>query len=277
VVLWIYDPSVARAVGSCGEAFAVYDCVDDYVEQAISDRKRAFVAVVDRLAAESSRLVFSSSRAMYERQLRRNPATHLVPNAGDFAHFRSAADRRLAPPEVTNLPRPVLGFAGNVVASKVDLGILEKVALARPSWTVLIVGPAAREMVEPLTALVRLPNVHWLGRRPYADLPRYVAVFDIGLIPYVSNAYTRSCFPLKLYEYLAAGKPVVATGLPELAGMEPDVLLVEGPAVMIDAVERLLEGSDPEGKTRRAELASRNTWETRAERLLHMIDEELSA
>ena len=277
LVLWVYDPSAARAIGACGESFAVYDCVDDYVEQAVSARKRAFVGAADRHAVERVRLVFTTSRTMYERQRRLNPATHLVPNVGDYEHFKQAIDRESTPADLADLPRPVVGFAGNFVASKVDLALVEKVALARPDWSLLLIGPAADETERALEQLALLPNVRWLGQKSYSDLPGFVAAFDVGLIPYVSNAYTRSCFPLKLYEYLAAGKPVVATGLPELAGMEPDVLLVDDAPAVIEAVERSLERRDPEDEARRIELASHNTWETRAERLLRLIDDELSA
>ena len=92
----------------------------------------------------------------------------------------------------------------------------------------------------------------------------------------MSNAYTRSCFPLKLYEYLAAGKPVVASGLPELAGMEPDVVLVDGATGFVDAVERVLAARNVKAtRLRRMELASRNSWEAKTERLLELVSREL--
>jgi glycosyltransferase involved in cell wall biosynthesis len=277
VILWIYDPSSARLAGSCGEAFAVYDCVDDYTEQATSARKREMVVAGDRLAATRSRLVFATSRTMYDRQRRVNPSTELVRNAGDYEHFVAAADRAVAAPEVADLPRPVLGFAGNFLASKVDFDLLDELARALPLCTLLLIGPATAETRPLLERLDRLSNVRWLGEKPYAELPRYVAAFDVGLIPYVSNAYTRSCFPLKLYEYLAAGKPVVAAGLPELAGMEPDVVLAETPSVFITAVQEALDRDTDADRKRRQQTAARNSWETRAGRLLELVNRELMA
>jgi glycosyltransferase involved in cell wall biosynthesis len=277
VVLWIYDPSSARLAGGCGEAFAVYDCVDDYTEQTTSARKREMVAAGDRLAAARSRLVFATSRAMLERQRRVNPATQLVRNAGDYQHFVVAADRTIAAPEVADLPRPVLGFAGNFLASKVDFDVLVELARALPRCTVLLIGPATAETRPRLERLGQLPNVKWLGVRSYEELPRYVAAFDVGLIPYVSNAYTRSCFPLKLYEYLAAGKPVVACGLPELVGMEPDVQVADGAVAFARAVEAALERNGEADQNRRQEIAARNSWETRAGRLLELVSRELEA
>jgi glycosyltransferase involved in cell wall biosynthesis len=277
VVLWIYDPRSARIAGSCGEELAVYDCVDDYAEQTTSESRRAFIATCDRTAAARSRLVFTTSKTMYERQRLLNPRTHLVPNAGDYAHFVRATDRSIAAPEVAGLRPPVIGFAGNFLASKVDFGLLDEVARSRPDWTLLLIGPSARETQAALERLARLPNVLWLGPKPYAELPRFVAVFDVGLIPYVSNAYTRSCFPLKLYEYLAAGKPVVASGLPELAGMEPDVVLTSGPGAFARAIEQALAQHGEEQKERRMRVAAANSWETRTERLLALVQGELGA
>jgi glycosyltransferase involved in cell wall biosynthesis len=278
VVLWLYDPCSSRMAGKCGEDIAVYDCVDDYPEQVGSDPLRRALAVAeDHRATERSRLVFATTDDLCRRKRLINANTHLVPNAGDFGHFRAAADRLLAAPEVRDLPRPVLGFAGNFLASKVDFGLIENLALARPEWTLLLVGPARPESVDALAGLARLPNVNWVGFKPYDDLPAYVAEFDVALIPYVANDYTRNCFPLKLYEYLAAGKPVVASGLPELAGMEPDIVLTAGLDEFVVAVEEALCRREDGDRRRRVRQAAGNTWEMRTERLLGLIASELDS
>lgn len=276
VVAWLYDPCAMGVAARLDVAFTVYDCVDDYAEQTRGDaRRRALVTAADRSAADLCRVVFATSHTQERRLHALNTNTHFVPNVGDHAHFAPAAERSFATPEVLALPRPVIGFAGNMLAGKVDFALLERLARKRPDWTLLLVGPVP----EPaLTAeLSALPNVHLLGARPYDELPRYVAGFDVGLIPYVANDYTRSCFPLKLYEYLAAGKPVVATGLPELAGMEPDVVLAAGDDAVLAAVERGLAARTSTDVARRMEIASRNTWETRAGTLLDLVTTELAS
>jgi glycosyltransferase involved in cell wall biosynthesis len=275
-ILWIYDPAAARLVGSVGEAFAVYDCVDDYAEQYAPDRRRMeLVAAADRDAGRLARLVFATTEELAERHRRTNPRTFLVPNAADYEHFSAASDRSLAAPEVRDLPRPVLGFAGNLTASKVDFLLLEELARERPAWTLLLVGPVRHPAEVALRQLTTLPNVHWVGWKRYADLPRYVAAFDVGICPYAANAYTRNVFPLKVYEYLAAGKPVVATGTPSLSGMQPDVVLADDVTSAVFAVETLLRGSSTEDVERRMALAARHTWELRTERLLGLVADEL--
>ncbi len=278
VVAWIYDPCSAGLAESLDVAFTAYDCVDDYAEQTGGDpRRHALVAAEDAHAARISRVVFATSRTQQQRLSELNANAHLVRNVGDYGHFAPAADRSWAAPEVLALPRPVIGFAGNLLPGKVDFRLLEQLATRRPAWTLLLVGPVPAAAGAPLDRLRSLPNVHLLGRRAYDELPRYVAAFDVGLIPYLGNAYTRSCFPLKLYEYLAAAKPVVATGLPELAGMEPDVVLTDGVDGVIEAVERALAATGPGERARRNAIAAKNTWETRASRLLDLVSAELEA
>jgi glycosyltransferase involved in cell wall biosynthesis len=274
-VAWIYDPRAAAGAGTLADSLVVYDCVDDYAEQAgPNSRSRALVAAADERAGATARVVFATTRPLYERHRRRNANTHLVANVGDFEHFRAAADRSTAESDLLELPRPVLGFAGSLDSLKVDFDLLHGLAAAFPGGTLLIVGPARGTAVAAVRTLANEPNVRWVGPRAYADLPRAVAAFDVALIPYAENEYTRSVFPLKLYEYLAAGKPVVATGLPEVQGLEPHVVVVRGVDDAVDATSRALATSET-GRAERMAVAAANTWESRTQRLLDLVAAEL--
>ncbi len=275
---WLYDPRATWAVGAVGDEFGVYDCVDDYAEQASGARNRALVAAADRRAAAVARLVFTTTSALQARHAQSNPRTHLVRNVGDFAHFSAAAQRSIVRPDLRELPRPVLGFAGNIVSAKLDLELVAALADRDLTRTVLLAGPAEPVLASAMDALTRRPNVVWTGRIPYESLPDVVAAFDVGLIPYASNDYTRNVSPLKLFEYLAAGKPVVATGLPELAmlGLEPDVVHAAGVDEVEAGITAVLARSAPADLERRQAIAAANTWETRTERLLALTAAELA-
>jgi glycosyltransferase involved in cell wall biosynthesis len=272
-VLWLYDPTAFELVGRTGEVLAVYDVVDDYAEQVGPDaRRKRFVAEADREAARRSQLVFATTNGLYDRQSGLNADTHLVRNGADFAHFSHRNGRA---PELARVEAPVLGFAGNLTPEKVDFDLLEAVARARPEWSIVLVGPVADGARDQVARLTSLPNVHGVGLRPYEGLPSFVSGFSVGLIPYRANAYTRNCSPLKVFEYLAAGKPVVASGVSEVSGMEPDVVLAEGVEEFVAAVDRALDEDSPKAVARRQALAERNTWDARAERLLELIGERL--
>ncbi len=274
-ILWLYDPTAFELVGRAGEDIAVYDVVDDYAEQVgPGARRRRFVAAADEAAASRSQVVFATTTGLYERQLQRNPETHLVRNGADFAHFSHANGTA---PEVRSLAAPVVGFAGNLTAEKVDFDLLEATARARPEWSFVLVGPPAENARGGLDRLGALGNVRVLGFRPYDELPAYVSGFSVGVIPYRTTAYTRNCSPLKVFEYLAAGKAVVASGVPELGGMEPDVTLAEGPEEFVAAIESALAASSPQAVARRRSLAEKNTWEARTERLLDLVGQRLAS
>jgi glycosyltransferase involved in cell wall biosynthesis len=186
-----------------------------------------------------------------------------------------AADRALAPAALASLPRPVLGFVGNIAAKKVDLDLLCRLADADSGRTILLAGPADGTSKQVLQRLVERPNALWIGPVSYADVPRVVAAFDVALIPYAENSYTRNVFPLKLYEYLAAGKPVVASGVPELSGLEPDVVVARRMEVFDSAVMAAVSRTSEADVVRRQALAAANTWDARATRLLDLIAREL--
>ena len=273
-ILWLYDPTAFELVGRVGEDMTVYDVVDDYAEQVGPDaRRRRFVAAADEAAASSSQVVFATTNGLYERQVARNPETHLVRNGADFAHFSHTNGTA---PEVGALAGPVIGFAGNLTAEKVDLDLLEAAARLRPEWSFVLVGPPAENARAGLRRLEGLGNVHVLGFRPYDELPAYVSGFSVGVIPYRSTAYTRNCSPLKVFEYLAAGKAVVASGVPELGGMEPDVALADGAEAFVAAVESALAADSSDAVERRRQLAEKNTWDARTERLLGLVGGRLA-
>lgn len=274
-VLWIYDPRGAAAIGAFGEDLVVYDCVDDYAEQAATPRAQRFVSRLDKEVAERADLVFATTERLRERHDRARGGVHLVPNAGDFDHFRPAAEPSFTDPEFAALPRPILGFAGNIIESKVDLELLDRVATTFPDGTLLLVGPVQPELLARVHALVEAhPNVRWTGLRPYETLPSAVAAFDVALIPYTTNEYTRSVFPLKVHEYLAAGKPVVASGVPSVAQLHPHVRLAESPEAFVAAIAEAIAANGA-GDRERIAVAAANTWEHRANTLLRLIDAEL--
>lgn len=270
-VLWVYDPCAAGVIGRTGEALVLYDCVDDFSSIAsYGPGEQALAAACDAHCAAEADVVSVTTSSLYERH-RKHSNVHLVRNVGDYAHFETAVDPRNAPADLRSLAHPVLGFAGNIVPGKIDLDLVEHLVDSYPNGSIVLAGPVDPELESRVAQLRSRPNFRSLGLVPYRELPSVVSSFDVGLIPYVANGYTRSCFPLKLYEYLAAGKPVIASGLPELAGMEPDVALAPDPDEFVRAVERALTRLTDADVDRRRRLAGENTWDSRTETLLQLV------
>lgn len=267
-VLWVGTPSAAvvEALEGLQPATVVYDCVDHVA--AFQPGRPGPGEVEVRLAGRAD-VVFATARSLYERMRALNPATVWLPNGADYAHFARARDPGLpVPRDMIGIPTPILGYMGEI-ADWFDLELVDTLVREHPAWHVVLIGvvhtPAAGRF------LAR-PNVHYLGRKGYADLPAYVGCFDVCLLPFRRTPLTEAVNPVKLYEYLAAGRPVVSTPLPEVARYG-EVVTVAEPGEFGQAVARALRAADdPVAVARRLAVARENTWEERVETILAVLD-----
>jgi glycosyltransferase involved in cell wall biosynthesis len=260
-ILWGYAPQAEELRDVLDPALVVYHCVDDVAAQKGVDGA-GFRAVEERFAAGAD-LVLASAPALAERMRLLSRNVLYAPNVADTALFATALEPGPVDAAVASLSRPCLIFQGAIVATKLDVGLLAEVAGLRPGWSVVLVGPrGAGDPGGDLSPLDRAPNVHMIGPRGAADLPAALRGADAGLIPYAINDLTRSVFPMKVYEYLAAGLPVVATPLPALAGTAM-VDFAANAAQLVEAVEREQALDSPERRRERSRAAAGHSWEAR--------------
>lgn len=209
-VLWSYTHFNKPLIKKLGCKKALYECVDDYAG-AKGLIKADVVRQQERQTLESVQAAIVTADGLKPPMMPYNRNIHIVSNAANVSHFnRAATQKQVEPVEMRNIPHPRLVFLG-LTAYWVDLDLLEQIVTQRPGWQVVLVGPVAVD----ISRFDRYPNFHSLGRKPYDNLPQYMAHCDIALNPYVVDDVARGCSPLKLYEYLAAGLPVVSTEMPE--------------------------------------------------------------
>ncbi len=272
-ILWAYVPQAEALIEALDPELVVYHCVDDIAAQEGVDTA-SFRAAERRFAARAD-LVLASAPALAERMRELSGNVVYAPNVADTALFASALEPNPSDPSdpaVTALPRPRIVFTGAVVAKKLDVPLLAALARARPEWSFALVGPVgAGDPGTDVAALRDESNIHLLGTRTYEQLPGVLRAADAGLIPYARNALTESVFPMKVYEYLAAGLPVVATPLPALAGVAevataPDA---EGVARLL---EEAIAGDSPARRSERSRAAAAHSWERRLEEIAAAVE-----
>jgi len=263
VQLPFWRPLVSRLRARFGWRF-VYDCLDRHAGFSTNDP--VMLAEEEALTRESD-LVVATSRVLHEEQRSLNPQCVRIPNAADYAHFCAFVGE--APSGLQQLRRPVIGYYG-AIADWFDTALIGDLARRRPQWSFVLVGSTFTADLRPLE---RLPNVHLPGEQPYPRLPAYLHSFDVCLIPFKRLPLTEATNPVKFYEYLSAGKPVVSVPLPELAeyAAEGLVLFAEDAAEFTEQIEHALAANSPEAVTRRMRFAEQHTWEARYLQLAEAI------
>jgi glycosyltransferase involved in cell wall biosynthesis len=260
-VVWASLPSAVQALGALGESALVYYCCDDFGALAGVDHAPA-LRMEAELAGRAD-LILASSPLLAAKFA---PAkTHLLPHGVDFARFAGPAPRAADMPEAG----PVAGFYGTL-APWLDLALVAAVARLLPQWRFVLIGHPATD----LSPLRGLANVLLPGARPHAALPSYAQHWTAGIIPFLDNAQIRASNPLKLREYLAAGRPVVSTPFPALQPYRALVAQVEGPAAFAAALQATLDDLPGAAAVRRDAVAE-ESWAARAADAAALIDKLL--
>jgi len=270
-VQWFYDPMAVPAfAGQMGEILTVYDCMDE-----LSKFRCAPPEIVQREAELLNRadVVFTGGRKLFEAKSEHNDNCHFYGCGVDCEHFGKARTKETkVAADLTIIPKPILGYFG-VVDERMDYELIARLADANRDWSVVMIGPTTK--VDD-AALPKRPNLHWLGQRSYMELPAYCKGFDVCLMPFALNESTEFINPTKALEYMATGRMIVSSAVPDVVRNFGTVVKIaeeqdEFIALCREAVERP-EQSKIEAGLR---MASENTWEQIVGKMEEHIEEAL--
>jgi glycosyltransferase involved in cell wall biosynthesis len=270
-ILWAYVPHAEVLLDALDPERVVYHCVDDL--GAVPGIDAGAVRAAEARFVPRADLVLASAPPLAERM--RTLSEHVIdaPNVADTELFATALEPGEVDPAVAALPEPRIVFAGAVVTTKLDLPLLVGLARLRRDWSIALVGPVGlgdpNADVSPLEAE---PNIHLLGGRPHDGLPAVLRGAAAGLIPYAINPITASVFPMKVYEYLAAGLPVVATPLPSLRDVG-ELRFAATATETAAALEELLASDSPQESAERSRRAAAHSWDARLQQIADALEE----
>ncbi len=277
VLLWLNPQDAVHMVGRMGESRVIYDITDDWTQFTHFTERKGLLA---RTIAEDAELcrradsVIVCSRSLYESRQALSRDIHLIPNGVDAAHYRCVLDEHGPLPEACrNWPRPVFGYTGSIHADRVDVKLLEAMTAAMKGQnipgTIVLIGPVMLP-AEQQRQLEGTGRVIFTGPMAYRDLPQYMRAFDVCIVPHCMTAFVESLNPIKLWEYLAAGKPIVST---DVAGFRDYPALVRmartADEFLTQCGAAVLEGNT-KSALRRAE-AAKHSWRSRVDEIVKVM------
>ena len=271
-ILWYYTPMALRFSDHLQPEAIVFDCMDELsaFAQAPADLKQREAELLRRAT-----VVFTGGHSLYEAKRDKHPNVHAMPSSVDVSHFAQARRPAVEPADQAALPRPRLGFFG-VIDERMDLPLVAGVAAARPDWQIVMIGPVAK--IDP-SGLPRARNIHYLGPKSYQELPRYIAGWDVALLPFARNEATRYISPTKTPEYLAAGRPVVSTSISDVVrpyGQRGLARIADTVPAFVKACEAAL-AEDATSRLREADAFLRQTsWDGTWAQVRHLLEAALT-
>lgn len=225
---------------------------------------------IEHLLFKQADVVASNSAYLNDLAREYNPQHSYDIGQGCVLSLYQAENQYPVPADLAAIPKPLIGYTGSLTGLRLDMELLVAIARQRPTWSLVLVGPEDPEFVR--SELHSLPNVYFLGRKAPEQLPAYVSHFDVCINPQLVNEVTIGNYPLKIDEYLAMGKPVVATYTRTMELFENHVYLAKGEAQWLDAIEQALQEEGTERRTSRIAFAQSHTWAASVQLLYNAVD-----
>ena len=275
-ILWLSLPEMGFAAGRMNELMSIYHAVDEYggyARQTADKQRRLWAREEKILDAVDMTIVVSPELAKSKRKEGRD--VHIVENAVDFDSFARATEDRRIPDDLASVPAPRLGYSG-LIGQRLNLDLLLRMAETRQDWSLVLIGKVDETgCADRLRKLRELGNVHFLGQKDVAEVPGYIAGLDTGLLPYTMNLETENISPLKMYEYFAAGIPVVSTPIPAALRHRDFLAIASSDDEFIGQCDRSLV-TDDDARRRRTAHAGQNTWDDRVDQVRALLQTHLA-
>lgn len=278
-ILWIAIPTAAEMIGCFDESLVIYHVSDKYEANTMDHATDpAAIRELHEKAIAGADIIFYSGRKLLNEATLGKERSYLLEQAVDFDHW-AGLDERIArgelaiAPQIASIPRPRIGYFGAIEPWLVDQELIKRAARERPEWHWIFVGNRSRGL-----EIEELPTTHFLPAVAYEDLPSYAAGFDVCVLPWeTEQAFTSYGSAIKVREYLATGKPVVISPLPEYEPMGQVLRIARNRDQFLDLVSVALSENDPNAAARRQAAVSEGTWDARAEWVSGLIEEKLRA
>ncbi len=274
-IIWTFLPTplTIDLIDKIPHELSVYYCIDSFAASSATAKK---IKSSEIKLLEMVDLVFVTSSQLYNHCSSYNQNVHIFPfgvNYNKFEKIRLSQSSSIK--EIKNIKKPIIGYIGGI-HKWIDFDLINRMAIARPDYSFVFVGPIQADV----SSLTGLKNIYFLGKQEHERLPSFIRDFDACIIPYKITDYTNNVYPTKLNEYLAMGKPVVSTALPEVINFNKTnneiISLGDNCEKFINLIDRAVNNQCPEDRQKRLKAARKNSWDNRISEMSRLIEDTSS-
>lgn len=273
-IIWTFLPTPLSLslIENITYKLLVYYCIDNFTTSSIAAKK---ISTSEIRLLKMSDLTFVTSGELYKYCIEHNQAVHIFPFGVNYARFEKIRlNNGSKPDEIKHIKNPIIGYIGGI-HKWIDFGLIKRLAEKRPDYSFVFVGPIQAN----ISSLSGLKNIYFLRQQEHDKLPSFIKNFDVCVIPYLITDYTKNVYPTKLNEYLAMGKPVISTSLPEIMNFnkinDNIVYIGKSDEELIDLVDKVISGSNVEVVQKRIEVAKKNSWNNRISEMSNLIEDTI--
>lgn len=271
LILWTFLPMSVDLIGKLQEKLLIYHCAADFPHEKNNRLRRELITRMEKELVSKADIVLAFTEQLYREHKQDNPNTYLFRSAVHYnLFFQTLQEKSPEPRDIAILKRPRIGIVGYLDGKILDVELLKYIVSAHPDWSVILIGPRYRNTKE-LDTLSDADNIYFLGKKSEPLLPYYIKGLDVCLIPYVINDFTKNISPLKLYEYLSMGRPVVSTALPELNNYTDVAKIAYTKEEFSQCIEQCLNDNDSGRIHARCAIAKENSWGNRIAQVSEII------
>lgn len=268
-ILYFYLPPPPGIIGTLGEKAVIYHCVDEWLT--FPGGKNKIFLDAEKKLTEGADMVVVANECLFQKKQPSARRIHKIYHGVDSEHYaQQFSKEKLVPEEIKNIPHPIIAVIGNF-ADWMDTDLMRLIAQAHKDWSIVSIGPIDSSV--DISSLKSLGNVYFFGQKDYSELPLYYRAIDVFIIPFLLTEHIKSSAPIRLYEHLTSGKPVVSIDFPAVHEIEEGLVYIASDKEdFIKKIERALEENNPSLAERRKSVASKNTWESKVEEISALIE-----
>jgi len=264
-IFYVGCPPAWEIVKRVRHRYLIYECTDIFEE--MPGVNKSYITALDDVLTRTADLVLYVNTALWQCGRKKNANSLLLGHGVDFERFAHAEESKYIPEDMAAIPKPIIGYFGEITEEACDFSLLEHIAKMLPNMSIVFVGPISADV----NRLKQFENVYFLGRKPYEEIPHYGKAFDVAIMPWNQNRWIKFCNPIKIKEYLALGKPVVSTYYPEIEPFN-DLVYVAGNYVeFVSHIRKATKDDNIRLKRERKKRVQNETWDNKVEEILRYI------